>query len=152
MREPLPFLTSSNLSTWTMFCTEKDFWENFIQDLKTCVKSVDIVSPFITKEAILRLKNEFEQLRKKSIRVVIYSRTLAEHQDLKSCCSGMQKLEELDIEINPIKKIHHKIAIIDNTIWWEGSLNILSFKKSGEHMRRLEGPEAKTLLNKIGLV
>ena len=74
-----------------MFCTEKDFWENFIQDLKTCVKSVEIVS-----------------------------------------------------------QIHHKIAIIDDAIWWEGSLNILSFGKSGEHMRRFEGPEAKTLLHKIG--
>jgi len=46
---------------------------------------------------------------------------------------------------------HRKLAIIDRNILWEGSLNILSQKKSREFMRRLEGGGfAVDLLNFIG--
>lgn len=35
--------------------------------------------------------------------------------------------------------MHQKVAIIDGTIAWEGSLNILSHKDTEEQMRRFEG-------------
>ena len=37
-----------------------------------------------------------------------------------------------------MKGIHQKVAIIDDRICWEGSLNILSFANSRELMRRFE--------------
>jgi hypothetical protein len=56
-------LVSSEPSKWTTFCTEKEFWKNFSSDLKKCVKSIDIVSPFIRDDALWRLKNQFRKLR-----------------------------------------------------------------------------------------
>jgi 4-hydroxy-L-threonine phosphate dehydrogenase PdxA len=39
-------------------------------------------------------------------------------------------------------KKHFKTAIIDNRILWDGSLNILSYKDTEEHMCRYEGVSA----------
>ena len=49
--------------------------------------------------------------------------------------------------------MHHKIAIIDDSIAWEGSLNILSHWGSGEHMRRF-GDEGvvEEILGSLGVV
>jgi len=38
--------------------------------------------------------------------------------------------------------MHQKVAIIDNDIAWEGSLNILSHRDTGEQMRRFAGQSA----------
>jgi hypothetical protein len=52
----------------------------------------------------------------------------------------IKTFEELGIAVLPFKgKIHRKLAIIDRNILWEGSLNILSQRESGEYMRRSVG-------------
>ena len=150
MQEQLP-ATLATLSNWTMFCTEQQFWKNFFDDLKTCISSLEIVSPFIRDDSVGGLIEHFERLRKQSVKIVIYSRPRKDHTYPGSFNLAIEKLNGLSIEINTVEKIHQKIAVINNTIWWEGSLNILSFKDSGEHMRRFQGPGAKTLLSEIGL-
>jgi len=150
MQEQLP-ATLSILSNWTMFCTEQQFWITFFDDLKTCVTSLEIVSPFIRDDSVRKLLEHFERLRRQSVKIVIYSRPCKDHTCPESFNLAIEKLNGLSIEIKTIEKIHQKIAIIDNAIWWEGSLNILSFKDSGEHMRRFKGSGAKTLLSEIGL-
>ena len=49
---------------------------------------------------------------------------------------------QIGINIILLKGNHHrKLAIIDRSILWEGSLNILSFSNSQEIMRRIEDKE-----------
>jgi hypothetical protein len=142
-------LNSGNLANWTDFCTEKDFWTIFFKDLEKCISSLEIVSPFIKRVTRTDLKEKFERLRQRSVKITVYSRPVRKYNQ--ECNVALKEFEQLNIEIKRIEKIHHKIAIIDNAIWWEGSLNILSFNETGEHMRRFEGPEAKLLLQTIGL-
>ena len=50
------------------------------------------------------------------------------------------KCKKLGIDVQLKTGFHHrKLAVIDKAILWEGSLNILSYSKSKEIMRRLEG-------------
>ena len=51
----------------------------------------------------------------------------------------IKKFRSIGIKVIEKSKMHEKIALIDNAIAWEGSLNILSHRDTGEHMRRLEG-------------
>ena len=54
----------------------------------------------------------------------------------------IRSFENMGITVLPfIGHIHRKLAIIDRSILWEGSLNILSQRDSIEHMRRFEGKE-----------
>jgi len=54
----------------------------------------------------------------------------------------IQLFEDKNIKVVQREKMHQKIAIIDGHILWEGSLNILSHRDAGEHMRRIEGKSA----------
>jgi hypothetical protein len=48
--------------------------------------------------------------------------------------------------------MHQKVAIIDNKIAWEGSLNIFSHNDSEEQMRRIEGEKTiKQICDNLGL-
>ena len=48
--------------------------------------------------------------------------------------------------------IHHKAAVIDRSIAWEGSLNILQHGDSGEQMTRHEDPGyIKELMDVLGV-
>jgi hypothetical protein len=52
----------------------------------------------------------------------------------------IDQLRSIGVNVVERGKMHQKVAIIDDTIAWEGSLNILSHKDTEEHMRRFEGP------------
>jgi len=66
--------------------------------------------------------------------------------EILQCC-------EMGITVKLLKGHHHrKLSIIDKSIIWEGSLNILSFSNSREFMRRIEGKsQALELLNFLKL-
>ncbi len=50
----------------------------------------------------------------------------------------VEALRESGVVVIQRSKMHQKIALIDRKIAWEGSLNILSHRDTGEHMRRIE--------------
>lgn len=52
--------------------------------------------------------------------------------------STIQWLSDQGVHVNLRESIHEKIAVIDNAILWEGSLNILSHKNTTERMRRIQ--------------
>ena len=54
----------------------------------------------------------------------------------------IRRLEAVGIQVLLCTGNHHrKLAILDRTILWEGSLNILSQTKSREMMRRIENKD-----------
>ncbi len=54
----------------------------------------------------------------------------------------IEQLRSIGIKVIERRSMHQKIAIFDNALAWEGSLNILSHRDTAEHMRRLEGSSA----------
>jgi phosphatidylserine/phosphatidylglycerophosphate/cardiolipin synthase-like enzyme len=121
---------------------EKSFYKAFLKDLEQCQKEVIIESPFITSG---RMKTLWPILRKQYVRgvkIFIVTRDPKEHLDSyeSQSESEIEALEAIGIQVLLCTGNHHrKLAIIDRTILWEGSLNILSQIHSREIMRRLEG-------------
>ena len=65
---------------------------------------------------------------------------------------AVYKMQRLGITVLYTVKHHRKLAIIDNEILWEGSLNILSQSDSCEVMRRIESEElARQMVEFVGL-
>jgi len=130
------------------------FDKQFIHDLKGAISSVLIESPFIRLNRVEQLLPIITALRRRTVKVVINTRAPEEHDAGYSwqATQAIALLQELGVTVLYTTKHHRKIAIIDREIFYEGSLNILSYYDSCEIMRRtVSAPEAEMLISFIGL-
>ena len=131
---------------------ENGFYRKFLKDLETCQSEVVIESPYVTSSRMEVLLPAFQRLLHKNIKIQIITRDPSEHENELFRHQATNELlfcKDLGINVVSQKGFHHrKLAIIDKAILWEGSLNILSYSKSKEIMRRLEGGNyAKEMLD-----
>ena len=83
----------------------------------------------------------FDELLRRRVSIHIITRDPAEHNEFfrDQATNEILRCYELEIKFTLLKgNFHRKLAIIDGTIIWEGSLNILSQCRSREIMRRIE--------------
>ena len=78
------------------------------------------------------------QARQRGIQITVNTRPPSEHDDkyIDQAYESVQDMQSIGITVLYTVKHHRKIAIIDDDILWEGSLNILSQSDSCELMRR----------------
>ncbi len=118
---------------------ERTFDLEFSRDLKRAKKMVVIESPYLTVRRARHFAPLFKKLAKRKIRIRINTRHPSCHsQYMKIQAEKAAKiLLENDAKIYTYNDLRHrKLAIIDNRILWEGSMNILSHGRSREIMRR----------------
>ncbi len=135
------FIWKSNFNS--QLFNEKIFYSRFIKDLENSQKEVIIESPYLTASRMTVLYPIFQVLLKRRVKIHIVTRDPIDHDDeylRHQATNELLNSMELGINIILLQGSHHrKIAIIDRKILWEGSLNILSYFKSREVMRRLAG-------------
>jgi phosphatidylserine/phosphatidylglycerophosphate/cardiolipin synthase-like enzyme len=122
--------------------SEQTFYRQFISDLKSAKKRVIIESPYITVSRMEKIKTILLNLLNRNIKLTIVTRDPSEHDDIirYQATEEILSCKEMGVNIVLEKGNHHrKLAIIDNNILWEGSLNVLSQNNSKEIMRRIEG-------------
>ena len=101
-------------------------------------------SPFIARERARTLYPLFETLINRGVRVYVVTRDPSEHSETMEEQSEVeiQRFEELGVQVLLCTGNHHrKLAILDRQVLWEGSLNILSQRKSREIMRRIDNKD-----------
>ena len=134
---------------------ENNFYEAFIKDLHKAKEEVIIESPFITSSRIKLLLPVFKNLVKRGISVYIITRDPQEHDENLQIQAKreIEYLDQLGITIVLCSGYHHrKLAILDRSILWEGSLNILSYYFSREVMRRIHSEqEARVMFSFLKL-
>lgn len=123
---------------------ETTFYRKFIQDLQDASEEVVIESPYITRERMRTLLPIFRSLIERGVKIYVMTRDPKEHSDVleDQSESEIRKFEALGVQVLLCKGNHHrKLAILDRKLLWEGSLNILSQKKSREIMRRIDNEQ-----------
>ena len=113
-------------------CNEAEFWKLFPSDLEKARSSVVIMSPFVSDYRVGMIFTLLEGLIRRGIRVEAYIRPPDKEIDRKT----VDRLQDVGVKVIFKKRIHQKIAIIDNLIAWSGSLNILQHINSNEQMTR----------------
>jgi len=115
------------------------FYKAFERDLRRARQSVIIESPFITRRRMEHLLPLLTRLRRKGVRVVVNTRNPEEHNEEYAIQAedAVAAMQDIGIKVLYTVKHHRKLAIIDEEILWEGSLNILSQGDSCEIMRRI---------------
>jgi hypothetical protein len=121
--------------------TEKNFWAQFLQDIKTVKERLIILSPFLTVRRSSVLMDYFRAMVGRAIEVRVYTRPKNQQSgEMESQADiVIEQLRAIGVKVIERPSMHQKVAILDKSIAWEGSLNILSHRDSGEQMRRFEG-------------
>ena len=115
------------------------FYKAFIRDLRHARSRVVIESPFITKKRMTMLLPVIRRLRTKGVHVIINTKPFEEHEQTyqSQAVWAVGVMQDIGVEVLMTGGHHRKLAIIDDDILWEGSLNILSQNDSCELMRRI---------------
>lgn len=127
---------------------QESFYKAFEKDLLLAQTEVIIESPFITIKRINALLPIFTKLRNRGVSITINTRDPSEH-DMGyeyQALASIAMLQSMDIKVLYTVKHHRKLAVIDKTVTWNGSLNILSQNDSCEIMWRVNSPEAANRL------
>jgi superfamily I DNA and/or RNA helicase len=124
--------------------TEKNFWARFFQDLKMVKERFIVLSPFVSLRRSSILMDYFRAMKSRGIEIRIYTRPKSQQigEMANQANIVIEQLRDIGAKVIERRNMHQKVAILDNIIAWEGSLNILSHRDSGEHMRRFESPSA----------
>ena len=122
---------------------QNSFYAAFIKDIKHSKKRVIIESPFITTKRINQLSPILSRLIRRGVAVVINTKPVEEQNALlrNMAYEGIAKLQDIGVRVIVTAGHHRKLAIIDDDIIWEGSLNILSQNDSCEIMRRIHSEQ-----------
>ncbi len=114
------------------------FYKAFERDLRRAKQSVIIESPFITSRRMEHLLPLLTKLRRKGVRIVVNTKNPEEHNEeyANQVEDAVAAMQNMGVKVLYTVKHHRKLAVIDEEILWEGSLNILSHGDSCEIMRR----------------
>ena len=129
------------------------FYKAFERDLRHARQSVIIESPFITRRRMEHLLPLLTKLRRKGVRIVVNTRSPEEHNEEYAIQAenAVAAMQDIGIKVLYTVKHHRKLAIIDEEVLWEGSLNILSQGDSCEIMRRTRSSElVRNMVSFIG--
>lgn len=135
--------TSENTGLVTSQIYDQDkFYDAFSRDLRRAQTRVIIESPFMTMRRLNALLPTLKRLRAKGVNIVVNTKPLEEHEQLlyEQAVRSLAVLQDMGVTVLMTVGHHRKLAIIDNDILWEGSLNILSQNDSCEFMRRIKSP------------
>lgn len=118
---------------------QDNFYKEFIKDLYNAQKIVIIESPFITQKRMNQLLPIFRKLISRGVRIIVNTKPFDEHNQLiyDQVIWAVGEMQAIGIEVFMTVGHHRKLAVIDDDILWEGSLNILSQNDSCELMRRI---------------
>ena len=141
-------LTSSRLYDQTTF------YSAFLHDLGRAQSRVIIESPFITKKRMDLLLPTLSKLRARCVHIIINTKPFEEHElsYQNQAVWAIGVMQDLGVEVLMTGGHHRKLAVIDDNVLWEGSLNILSQNDSCEVMRRIDSAiEVKEMLRFTGI-
>ncbi len=133
---------------------QNTFYDAFERDLKYCKQELIIESPFITTRRTNALLPILASLRKRNVTIIVNTRNPIEHDGdyYHQALNAIEVMQDLGITVLYTTNHHRKLVILDREVFYEGSLNFLSFSNSCEIMRRVvSSVEAKILINFIGV-
>lgn len=138
----------------TSLFDQNTFDKQFLRDIRRARGSLVIESPFIRPHRVNELFPIMKKLKRRGVVIILNTRHPDEHNEAyaQQARQALTMLQELGVTILFTVKHHRKLAIIDREIFYEGSLNILSYYDSCEIMRRtVSAIDADNLLTFIGL-
>ena len=131
-RDSTPLLSSAIVD-------EHGFYSMFSKDIRVAYDRIIIESPYVTSRRAREISPLLSSAVKRGVKVLIYTRNPYHHDGIliSESLKGIGILREAGATVVTCDDMRHrKLAMIDDYILWEGSLNMLSQNGSKEVMRR----------------
>lgn len=133
---------------------EETFWGCFLKDLETAQNRIVIFCPYLAEKRINMLEAHLLRSISRQVEIILITKEIEEHKECYQVIVKelLNQLSKYPINVKQKKWMHHKIILIDDSIVWEGSMNILSTYYTGEQMVRVNNAVVvKNLSESVGL-
>lgn len=117
---------------------ESNFYQTFLDDLANAKALVVLQSPFITHKRWSQLSSDFRSCVNRHVCICVFVQDQGDSAEFQNCLSH---LRNAGLHVNVRHSIHEKVAVIDERVLWDGSLNILSHRNTCERMSRIVSRE-----------
>ncbi|HEY9776476.1 MAG TPA: helix-turn-helix domain-containing protein [Planktothrix sp.] len=123
-----------------------DFYQVFVRDLQNAQGSVLILSAYMSSKRILFLQPYLQDCVERGVRVCAFVQrpavlSIEDDERTVTFYRNRKLLMDMAIHLTDFPGVHAKVAVIDEEIAWDGSLNILSHYKTEERMTRWQSRE-----------
>ncbi|MFO7667195.1 MAG: AAA domain-containing protein, partial [Desulfobacterales bacterium] len=118
--------------------TQDRFYSFFCGDVNDAKERVIIYSPFITQDRLAIMEPSLKSAVECGVKTFVITKALCDRgrRELSNYRMLESTLEKWGVVVIHKRRMHEKLAIIDNSILWIGSLNILSYSNTQEIMER----------------
>ena len=118
------------------------YWTVFEKDVLSATKNIVISSPFLSSRKIEWFVDQSETLQKRGVTITVFSLRPEEypengqehHTDL------LERLASAGICVKMQSHCHERYAVIDQSLVWYGSMNLLSNRKEDDSLMRIVSP------------
>ena len=129
------------------------YWEVFEKDILSAAKSIVISSPFLSSRKVGWLVDQSETLQKRGVVITIFTLRLEDypedgrehHTDL------LERLISVGICVKTQNRCHERYAVIDQSLVWYSSMNLLSRGREDDSLMRIISPEIAAELLELGV-
>lgn len=119
------------------------YWEVFEKDVLAAEKSIVISSPFLSSRKVGWLVSQSEDLQKRGVTIKLFVLSPEEYLE-----DGREHHKELlnqmgavGIQANTESHCYERYAVIDQSLVWYGSMNLLSNDREDNSLMRLVSPK-----------
>lgn len=116
---------------------------SFEQDLNDAAQSIVIVSPYLQKGRIVKLLPFLQKAMDSGVDAVVHTRA-AEHCDpknQKTVCEAITTMEQAGITVHTHESLQQRYAVVDTSIVWYGSVDLLAFGRKDTDVLRFGNPD-----------
>ena len=129
------------------------YLEVFEKDVFSAAKSIVISSPFLSSRKVGWLVDQSDILQKRGVNITVLSLKPEEypedgrehHSDL------LGRLTSAGIRVKTQSHCHERYAVIDQTLVWYGSMNLLSRGREDDSLMRIISPEIAAELLELAM-
>lgn len=126
----------------------KSFLTVFYSDIDSAYREITIVSPFMRKNRLTQMIRKLKPLTESGAKITVVTRPVDDFKEIEreTVNDNVALLTEAGVNIVFRPGFHQKFTVIDNSIVWYGSVNLLSFCTNEESIMRLESNSIATQL------
>ncbi|WBO69410.1 AAA domain-containing protein [Streptomyces camelliae] len=121
-------------------------------DIERATTSIEIYCPFLDPNPVRKWSVLLGRRAGDGVRVVVYTRAAEEQRDDAAAERHQQRIDELraqGCEVDFRERMHEKVLILDGTVLWHGSLNLLANTGPTDLMMRFTDPTSCERVSRV---
>jgi hypothetical protein len=121
-------------------------------DLARATTSIELYCPFLDAQPVRKWSQVLGRRVSDGVRVVIYTRAAEEQRDDAGAARHQQRIDQLrssGCEVDFRERMHEKVLILDASVLWHGSLNLLANTGPTDLMMRFTDPASCERVSRV---